>query len=131
MPKSHQKQGEWSPERLISWAQKTGEYTAKVVEHILSSRAHVEQGYRSCLGVMRLGKTYSDQRLEAACKRACFLRSYSYKSIESILKKNLDKESLPDDKKEKSTGTWSHHQNVRGADYYQQDQGKNEEAKSC
>ena len=120
MPKPHQKQGEWSPERLISWAQKTGEHTAKVVEHILSSRTHVEQGYRSCLGIMRLGKTYGDQRLEAACKRACFLRSYSYRSIESILKNNLDKEPLPDDKEDKSAGTLPHHQNVRGANYYQQ-----------
>ena len=83
------------------------------------------------LGIMRLGKTYSDQRLEAACRRACFLRSYSYKSIESILKKNLDKEPLPDDQKDKLAATLPHHQNVRGANYYQQDQGKNEEAKSC
>ena len=132
MPKSHQKQGEWSPERLISWARKVGEHTVKVVENILSSRTHVEQGYRSCLGVMRLGKTYSDQRLEAACKRACFLRSYSYKSIESILKKNLDKEPLPDDQKDKSAATLPHHQNVRGANYYQQgDPQKVEEVKSC
>ena len=132
MPKSHQKQNEWSPERFISWAQKTGEHTAKVVEHILSSRAHVEQGFRSCFGIMRLGKTYSDQRLEAACRRACFLRSYSYKSIESILKKNLDKEPLPDDKKDKVEETLPHHQNVRGANYYQQSNSQSfEEAKSC
>ena len=132
MPKSHQKQNEWSPERIISWAQKTGEHTAKVVEHILSSRAHVEQGYRSCLGIMRLGKAYSEQRLEAACKRACFLRSYSYKSIKSILKENLDKEPLPDDKKDKVVEILPHHQNVRGANYYQQGNlQKIEEVKPC
>ena len=144
MPKSHQKQGEWTPERLISWAQKTGEHTAKVIEHILSSRAHVEQGYRSCLGIMRLGKTYGNERLEAACRRTCFLKSYSYKSIESILKRNLDKEPLPDDQKTGAVRTLPHHENVRGANYYQQGnsekqisqseqqiQHKIEEAKSC
>ncbi len=97
---------------------------------------------------MRLGKTYSDKRLEAACRRACSLGSYSYKSIESILKRNLDKEPLPNDQKNGAVATLPHHENVRGANYYQQDnsgreqheqqaqsiqqdQNKTEEVKSC
>jgi transposase len=56
MPPAHQRQLEWSGERLLGWAQKMGESVAALVQKILESRAHPEQGYRSCLGLMRLGK---------------------------------------------------------------------------
>src|SRR6187402_2809894 len=42
-----------------------------LVDKILQSRTHPEQGFRSCLGILRLGKTYGTQRLEAAAARAC------------------------------------------------------------
>ena len=122
MPKAHQRHSDWSPQRLTNWAHKTGTYTARVVEHILSAQPHPEMGYRSCLGIMRLGKSYSSERLEAACKRACYLQSYSYKSIQSILKHNLDQKALPQQEtnvKEKSKK--QNHQNLRGADYYRKD----------
>ena len=66
-PKSHQKYLEWSPSRIIHWAAQIGPYTQKLVASILEQRPHPEQGYRSCLGLLRLGKTYSPERLEAAC----------------------------------------------------------------
>jgi transposase len=56
MPKAHQHYAEWTPQRLILWAAKTGEATAQVVETILASRPHPQQGFRACLGIMRLGK---------------------------------------------------------------------------
>src|SRR5207302_7418425 len=56
MPKAHQYYAEWTPHRLILWAAKTGEATAHVVEAILASRPHPQQGFRACLGIMRLGK---------------------------------------------------------------------------
>jgi transposase len=122
MPKAHQRYQDWSPQRLISWAGTTGVYTAQLVEHILASRPHPEQGYRSCLGIMRLGKSYSSERLEAACQRACYLQSYSYKSVQSILKNNLDQKPLPqqDTQAEQQTAKQTH-QNVRGADYYRKE----------
>lgn len=119
MPKAHQKYLEWTPGRIITWAEKTGECTAKVVEEILASRPHPEQGYRSCMGIIRLAKTYGHSRLEAACRRACHFRAFSYKSIESILKNNLDREPLPDTAKERD-GKVHTHANIRGATYYQQ-----------
>ena len=94
MPKAHQRHADWSPARLIGWAEKTGEATASVVTHILDSRPHPEQGFRSCLGILRLGKHYGNERLEAACQRAQRLGSYSYKSVQSILKHNLDEQAL-------------------------------------
>jgi len=115
MPKSHRQYGDWSPERLISWAQKYGKCTAELVNQIMQSRRHPEQGYRSCLGILRLEKTYGAQRLEAACQRALLLETRRYKSVESILKHGLDKAKpvpgtetlLPDD-----------HDNIRGPSYY-------------
>lgn len=66
-PKAHQRYLEWTPSRLVDWAQTIGPATADVFEKIMASKRHPEQGYRSCLGILRLGKEYSPARLEAAC----------------------------------------------------------------
>jgi transposase len=89
MPRAHRAYAEWTPQRLVRWAMTTGEATARVVETILASRRHPQQGFRSCLGIMRLGKSYGATRLEAACRRALMLGACSYKSLESILKQGL------------------------------------------
>jgi transposase len=115
MPKSHQQYSAWSPARFIQWAEKIGPSTAGVITQALSSRRHPQQSYRTCLGILRLEKSYGDQRLEAACGRALLLGSYRYQSIESILKHGLDSKplleqpelELPDD-----------HDNIRGPSYY-------------
>jgi len=86
MPKSHREYAQWTPQRLIRWAENTGPATAGVVQTILARRAHPQQGFRSCLGILRLGKSFSDERLEAACRRALKIGSCSYKSIDSILR---------------------------------------------
>jgi transposase len=118
MPKPHQQYLEWTPERLVQWAQKTGGETARAVETILSSRSHPQQGFRSCLGLMRLAKEYEPERLEAACARALALGSVSYKSVESILKKDLDKRPLPEKAPPAPT---LDHDNIRGAGYYEKE----------
>lgn len=127
MPKAHQRHLEWSPERLIAWAHKTGESTAVMVQKILESRPHPEQGYRSCLGLLRLGKTHGPERLEAACRRAVALKAYSYPSVDSILKKKLETEPLPaqlEPVKPHSVVNSAPHRNVRGKDYYQPNSDK-------
>ena len=53
---------------------------------ILQRKPHPEQGYRACLGMMRLGRDYGHERMEAACCRALALDACSYRSIRSILK---------------------------------------------
>jgi len=115
MPKSHQAYLEWTPRRLVQWAAKTGGSTAKLVDTILLSRAHPQQGFRSCLGVMRLGKKYGSDRLEAACHRALSIGGPSYKSVVSILKTGLDQEPLSEPAE---TTSPIEHSNVRGASYY-------------
>jgi transposase len=114
MPPSHREYAEWTPERLISWAGQTGKATAAVVESILSRRAYPEHGFRSCMGIISLGKRFGKDRLEAACERALFIRGVSYTSIKSILQNNLDQKPLPK-QQELLTVT---HDNIRGTDYY-------------
>ena len=115
MPRAHQKYLAWTPKRLIRWAAKTGPATAELVEVILSSRPHPQQGFRSCLGIMRLGKHYGDDRLEAACARALAIGSPSYRSMEAILKNNLDQRPLPAAALETPA---IQHENIRGPNYY-------------
>jgi transposase len=119
MPKSHQRYNGWNAARLIDWAHKTGPSTARVIEAILEARTHPEQGFRSCLGIMRLGKSFGAQRLEAACKRADALRGYSFKSVQSILQNNLDLE--PSGLEDVPARALIEHPNVRGAAYYKRD----------
>jgi transposase len=115
MPKAHQDYVQWTPERLVHWAHKTGPETARVVETILTSRPHPQQGFRACLGLMRLGKEYGDERLEAACARALAVAAVGFKSIESMLKRGLDKQPLPQKSAENPPVA---HDNIRGPEYY-------------
>lgn len=115
-PASHQKYLEWTPSRIIHWAESSGPNTAEMVRIIMERRPHPEQGFRSCLGLFRLGRHYSPERLEAACGRALTLGAYSYRSVKSILENNLDLVSV----EEHPVGPPIAHSNVRGADYFRQ-----------
>jgi transposase len=114
MPESHKRYLEWTPSRIIRWAEKTGPSTASLVTEIMERRPHPEQGFRSALGIIRLGRRYSKERLEAACTRALSMKAYSYRSVESILKNNLDGKELPERPSEKCIV----HENIRGKGYY-------------
>jgi transposase len=114
MPPAHQKYLEWSPERLTSWAQKTGPQTAQLVQVLLDSRQHPEQAYRSCLGLLRLGSRYGEDRLEAACRRALRVGIHSYKGVKNILDAKLDQAEVD----EPSAIVPDSHENVRGQEYY-------------
>lgn len=113
-PKSHQRYLEWTPGRIIEWARKIGPECARAVEHVMASRPHPEQGFRSCLGIIRLGKRHGDARLEAACRRALHFGTVSYRSIESILEKRLESQPLEVDLSLASPL----HENVRGQTYF-------------
>jgi transposase len=115
MPKSHQEYLDWTPSRIINWAAKVGNATAKVVETVMNGREHPAQGFRSCMGIMSLGKRYSPERLEAACRRALIIRGCRYKSIRSILEKGLDKQPLPETD---DCRLPIEHHNIRGREYY-------------
>lgn len=115
MPSAHRRYAEWTIERIAIDAAAIGPSTAKLAALILQSRPHPEQGYRACIGILRLARQYGADRLEAACDRGLDIGARSYGSIQSILKHGLDKrparaarqgELLPD------------HPNIRGSRYY-------------
>lgn len=114
-PASHQKYLEWPPSCLVQWAKSVGPQTAQLVATILERKPHPEQGYRSCMGIMRLGKKYGAERLEAGAARAIVCQAFSYGSVKSILDRNLDQAPLPAPPDDRATPA---HQNLRGPEYY-------------
>lgn len=106
---------EWDDKRIRAWAEKTGHETACVVERIFSGVKIKEQAYNPSLAVLRLGKTYSPARLEAACEIALKkVTSPRYRHLKQILETNQDKILKPDVEDE------SHNEggHVWGAQYY-------------
>ena len=116
MPEAHRRYAEqFSPARFAQWAQTIGPGTAALIAQVLQARRHPEQSYRSCLGILRLAKTYSDVRLEAAAQRALILGSHSVRSVESILKHRIDEQPLHE---QHELNLPTDHDNIRGPDYY-------------
>jgi transposase len=117
MPQSHQHHTQWTPERIIAWARKIGQATAQFIEAVMAARSHPQQGFRSCVGIIRLAKSYGNDRLELACQRALHIGAYSYKSVESILKNKLDKRPLPSASREEVMP--NSHEYIRGQNYFE------------
>jgi transposase len=95
MPSAHRRYAEWTIERIRADAAAIGPSTAKLTALILESRPHPEQGYRACIGILRLARHYGADRLEAACDRGLDIGARSYGSIQSILKHGLDQRPQP------------------------------------
>ena len=113
-PESHKKHLEWTPSRILQWATTIGPRCAQLIKQIIESRPHPEQGYRSALGIIRLGKGVGNDRLEAACERALHFGACSYRSVQSILKHNLEASPLEPQCQTNNP----EHGNVRGPGYY-------------
>jgi hypothetical protein len=113
--------GEWETARVnIDYHIEVGRHFysvpyALVMEAILAAKRHPEQGYRSCLGILRLAKTYPAERMEAAARRCLRARAYNFQSMDSILKNQLDRLPLPGDPPVRSA---VEHDNIRGAGYF-------------
>lgn len=115
MPPQHRLYQQWTPERFIRWATQIGPQTAQLTEKILAARIHPQQAYRTLMGILRLGKSYGEQRLEAACGRALAIDALSFRSVDSILKNGLDTASPT---AENTPSTPVVHGNIRGPHYY-------------
>ncbi len=115
MPQAHQAALEWTPERIVQWTTQAGPATRRLVERIIASRPHPQQGFRSALGIMRLGKIYGPERLEAASERALRFGASSYRSLASILKCGLDRAVDP-----AAAARTIDHPNIRGAAYFEE-----------
>ena len=115
-PPAHQKHLAWTPERIVSWAGTIGPNCRAAAQQIMASRPLPEHGFRPCLGLIRLGKRYSNERVNRACGRAIRLNIVGYRHIENMLKSGRDKIPLPE---EQAAPAIVAHDNVRGAGYYQ------------
>jgi transposase len=115
MPERHRGHAEWTPERIEAWLSQTGPAAGEFAARVMDAYPHPELGFRSCLGLVRLGGKYGRGRLEAACARALASGASRYRSVKSILEAGLD--SVPLDPPEVSDPVPGH-DNVRGPDYY-------------
>jgi transposase len=114
MPAHHRFREDWTPQRIRAWAARVGPNVAIFTEVVMRERKHPEQGYRTCLGVIRLADRFGPERLDAACRRGLEINARSYSSIQSILKNGL--ESRPRTRATEEPAI--PHPNIRGADYF-------------
>jgi len=114
MPSSHRRFADWTMERIKRDAGEVGPSASALVDIILRERPHPEQGFRSCIGIIRLAKIYGRQRLDAACERALDIGTRSYKSVKSILQNSLDRKR-PEKAADEPAIV---HDNIRGRNYY-------------
>jgi hypothetical protein len=114
-PKAHQQFLEWTPPRLLSWADSAGPHTAELFRQILATKPHPEMGYRTCLALVRLSQKHSIARLEAASARALHFRSFSLHSIKSILQNHLEDQPFTT---VEPVPALLLHDNIRGANYF-------------
>lgn len=115
MPSSHRRHASWTFARIERDASANGPNTKLLTEHILRNRPHPEQGFRACIGILRLAKSYSPERLEVACERALEIGAHTYSSVNSILKNKLD---CRQSTKPVATGPAIDHGNIRGPQYF-------------
>jgi len=115
MSSAHRRYAEWTPTRLLREATAIGPATAALVELILHAKPHPEQGFRACLGILRLVRGYGAERLEAACQRGIDIGARSYGSVVSILRNNLDRAYRPQPVPDEPPLL---HGNIRGGRYY-------------
>jgi transposase len=114
MPKAHQEILGVTAEKLIDQARSIGIKAKELIEHILEDRKYPPQGYRSCLGIIRLSKNYPLSRLENACARALAIGGYSYTSVANILKSGLDQQVVMQRPQQINI----EHENIRGGGYF-------------
>jgi len=116
MPAQHKWMDNWNPEKLLEWGMRLGESVGRIIQTVLKTKEHPEQGYKICLGILNLEKAYGKERLNKACRRALHFGLSSYKGIKNILEKRLEDFETEQPSLFSSIPS---HENVRGNEYYQ------------
>ncbi len=114
MPASHRRYAEWTPDRFRRWAGKIGPNTEGLIAAVLASRKHPEQGFRTCLGILRLYRGVDPARAEAVSARALEIGALACKSVASLLARKRDRPAA----KDAAQTTLFDHVNLRGPGYY-------------
>lgn len=112
MAPAHQRQADHTIPRVMAWAGSIGPSALALVEVVMSRKKHPEQGVKTCFGILGFSKTFGPQRLENACVRALRFKTFTYKSIQSILQSRLDEQAEP------QARALPRHGNIRGGDYF-------------
>ena len=115
MPSAHRFVSDWCPEKFIRWAARISPVVEEYIRKVLASKAHPEQGYKSCIGILNFEKKVGRDRLVAACQRGLSFQSYGYQVIKNILNRGLDQLEEPPE----TTYRPPEHENIRGQAYYQ------------
>ena len=110
MPDSHRKMVEWTPERLLKWADKIGPNAVAYISMLLKLKQHPEQSFRLCTGILKLSEKYGSKVFDTACQRAIQAKRRSYKDFK-VLIETIPAESNPE-------RTIPSHRNIRGKEYY-------------
>jgi transposase len=119
MPQAHRKQEQWSPGRLLNWAKDIGPHVLRMTQDMLARKAHPEQAYRACLGLLNLSRNYPVQRLDKACERALAIGSPYVRSVKSILQQGIDQLAPTEEPHAQNEDpTCDDHDNIRGSQYY-------------
>lgn len=120
MPQAHRKHDQWSPGRLLNWAKDLGPHVLEMTKAMLARKAHPEQAYRACLGLLNLSRRYDIQRLDKACERALAIGSPYVRSVKSILQQGIDQLPLPlnEQPTPNEEPACDDHDNIRGPHYY-------------
>ena len=114
MPPNHRVRSDWTPDVIRTGAARIGPHVATFVALLMEKRRHPEQAYRACLGVLKLARSFGNDRLDRACERALEINAYSYSSLHSILKNGLDRQR----RQPATDGPTITHSNIRGAGYF-------------
>lgn len=112
MPEGHRAVAGWSPERFLSWVEKTGPNTREFIKWILDSREYPVQTYRTCMGIIRLGKSNPAEAMQTASREALERNAYSFKYFSILLKQAVVKAA------ESHTEKIIRHENVRGCNAF-------------
>jgi len=115
MPQHHKFYAEWNPERILSWATDIGENVRVVSDYIMNNCKYPEQGFKSCVGIIGLSKKYSKERVNNACNIAISHKEYTYKFVNNLLAKGMDKVKMEQDELPFDLPA---HENIRGTKYY-------------
>jgi transposase len=118
MPSQHRAYAEWSSGRFLQWAAKIGQATVRLIEQVLAGRTYPEQAFKSCMGILQLGRSYTPERVEAAAKRALKYKTCSYRSMQAILANGLDQRPEAEEQASSTQLALPLHPNIRGPEYY-------------
>lgn len=85
MPSAHRRYAEWTPDRFRRWAASIGPETEGLITAILASRPHPEQGFRTCLGILRLYRDLPREHAETVSARAVEIGGLTCKTITALI----------------------------------------------